>query len=130
MYQLHHLRYELEVSNFFDQLISDRAQNLGNIIIRLEESFGEVWEKSNHKNYAMHIHSMYGMNFVQIEVSHFFDQLSSDRAQNLGNNILWREESFGEFWVKSKNYNYAILPPLHARYKLHLNLKCPIFSIN
>ena len=32
---------KLEMSNFFDQLISDRAQNLGNIIIWWEESFGE-----------------------------------------------------------------------------------------
>jgi hypothetical protein len=33
--------YELEVSQFFDQLISDQAQNLGDIIKWWEKYFGE-----------------------------------------------------------------------------------------
>ena len=203
------------MSNFFDQLISDRAQNFGNIIICWEESFGEFWGKFNHWNYAMHPplhlrnellknlkcaisltnwfkiepktwvttkyvgrshparfegnpitrtmqctnHSIYGTNFVRtwsvqflwpiefgsipklgqhhnmyggdiqrvlreiqllelrsalttpftertlnkLEMSNFFDQLISDRAQKLGNIIIWWEESFSEFWGKSNH---------------------------
>ena len=56
----------------------------------------------------------------EVEVSHFFDQMISDRVQNLGNIILQWEESFGEFWVKSNPYNYAILQPLHVRYELEM----------
>ncbi|KAL6286412.1 hypothetical protein ACE6H2_010802 [Prunus campanulata] len=39
--------FELEWSNFVHLLISDRAQNLGIIIIRWEESFGEFSVISN-----------------------------------------------------------------------------------
>ena len=39
---------EIGMSNFFDQLISDRAKNLGNMIILWEESIGDFWVKSNH----------------------------------------------------------------------------------
>jgi len=151
--------YEHEVSNFFDQLISDHGQNLGNIIIWSEESFDEFWVKSNHENYAIllphHVwyelrtnlkcpisltnrfwikprtcttsqygwrshfvsfewnptttimqctnHSMYGSNFVRTWCVQFLDQLISNRGQNLGNIIIWWEESFGEFRVKSNH---------------------------
>ena len=33
----------------------------------------------------------------ELEVYHFFDQMISDRAQNLGNIVMWWEESFGAF---------------------------------
>ena len=35
------------------------------------------------------------------ELSNFLTLLISDRAQNLGINIIWWEESFGEFGLKS-----------------------------
>ena len=76
---------ELEVSNFFDQLISDRAQYFGNIIIWWEESFGELWGKSNHCNYAIH-QPLRLRN--ELEMSNFFDHLISDRAQYFENIII------------------------------------------
>ena len=39
-------------------------------------------------------------------------QLISDWVQNLGNIIIWWEESFGVFWVKSNGYNNTIYQPL------------------
>ena len=42
-----HTSYDREVSNFFDQLNLDRAQDLGNIIMWWDESFGEFRGKSN-----------------------------------------------------------------------------------
>ena len=45
--------YELDVSNFFDQLILDWAKNFGHNTIGWEESFGEFWVKSIHYNYEI-----------------------------------------------------------------------------
>ena len=95
--------YALEVSNFFDKLILDRVQNLGNKIIWWEESFGEFWVKSNTRPMQSYNHSLYGENFLRMWSFQFLSQLISNRAQNLGNIKIWWEESFGEFWVKSNH---------------------------
>ena len=47
------------------------------------------------------------------ELSDFLDQSISDWVQNLGKNIIWWEESFGGFGVKSNGKNYAIQQLLH-----------------
>ena len=42
-------------------------------------------------------HSIYGTNFVRTWSFQFVWPLISDRVQNLGNIIIWWEESFGDF---------------------------------
>ena len=104
--------FELEVSNFVHLLISDRAQNLGVAIIFWEELCGEFWIKSNGYNYKYTIHSNSEQTAFEIEVSNFVQLLISDRAQNLGIIIIWWEESFGVFWVKSNRQNQGTHQPL------------------
>ncbi|KAL6279491.1 hypothetical protein ACE6H2_016372 [Prunus campanulata] len=60
------------------------------------------------------------------ELSNFLPLLFSDRAQNLGNIIIWWEESFGEFWVKSNSLELRNTPTTPTRNNLPLNLNCPI----
>ena len=57
--------YEHELSNFFGQLISDRAQNFGNIWIWWEELFGDFWEKSYHYNRQSQNHSVNVTSFLR-----------------------------------------------------------------
>ena len=104
--------FELEVSNFVHLLISDRDQNLGIIIILWEESFDKFWMKPIARTMQDTKHSNSERTAFELELSNFLPLLISDRAQNLGIIIIWWEESFGEFWVKSNRKNYGIPQPL------------------
>ena len=60
-------------------------------------------------------HSISERTSYEPELSNFMGQSISDWVQNLGNIIIWREESLGWLWVKSNVDNYAIHQPLHCR---------------
>ena len=66
----------------------------------------------------------------ELEVSNFVVQLISGQDQNLGSIIIWWEESFGEFWMKSNQKTYAILQLLHLPNELLMNFKCAISRTN
>ena len=63
---------EHEMSNFFDQLISDPVQNLGNITIRCEESFGGFCGNPIIRTTQCTNHYIYGTNFIRTWCVQFF----------------------------------------------------------
>ena len=150
---------ELEMSNFFEQMISDQAQNLETSLCGGRSHLGSFERNPIPRTIQSCNHFMYVTNFIrtwsvqflwlidfrssskpgkhyntlggviwwvlseiqslevcnppitpftvpnsnELEESNFFEQMISDRAQNLGDTIIWWEESFGEFWEKSKH---------------------------
>ena len=59
------------------------------------------------------IHFISEQTSYEPELSDFKDQSISDWVQTLGNIIIWWEESFGGFCVKSNCKSYPIHHPLH-----------------
>ena len=87
---------ELEMSNFFDELISDRAQNFG----QHHNILGGVIRWVFREIQSLELRNVTTTPFTErtsneLEMSNIFDQLISDRALNLGNTIILWEESLG-----------------------------------
>ncbi|KAL6294037.1 hypothetical protein ACE6H2_002179 [Prunus campanulata] len=93
---------------------------VGGVIWRVlcEIRIARTTEYTNHSNSEQ--------TAIELEVSNFVHLLTSDRAQNLGIIIIWWEESFGEFCVKSNPLELRNTPTTPTRNKLPLNLNCPI----
>ena len=93
--------YELEVFNFFYQLILDRPQ-LG----QSHNMLGGVIRWVLKEIQSLELHNAPTTPFMErssnkLAMSNFFDQLISDRSQNCCNIIIWWEKSFDEFCWKS-----------------------------
>ena len=84
--------FEHELSNFLHLWISDRAQNL------VSFEWNPIARTTEYTSYSYKERTAF-----EPELSNFLPLFISDRAQNLGIIIIWWEESFGEFWVKSNH---------------------------
>ena len=122
--------YERELSNFKDQSISDRVQNLGNIIILWEESSGEFWVESNCKNYAIHQPLYYLTNFVRTWIVQFLVPINIWLSPKVGENhnvvggVIW--------WVLSEIQSLELCntPTTPFQNELRMNPNCPISRTN
>ena len=122
--------YEPWLSNVMDHSISDWVQNLGNIIIRWEESFGEFWVKSNPKNYAIHQPLHFRTNFVRNWIAKFRGPIDIGLSPKLGEHhnivggvICW-------VWSEIQTVELHNTPTTSFQNELRKNLNCPVSWTN
>ena len=122
--------YKTEWSDFMDQSIPNWVQNLGNIIILWEESFGGFWVKSNLYNYAIHEPLHFMTNFVRTWIFQFHGPIDIGLSPKLGEHhnmvggVIW--------WVLCEFQSLQLCntstTPFHN--ELRTNLNCPISWTN
>ena len=113
-----------------DRSISDWVQNLGNIIMWGEESFGGFWVKSNLKNYTIHQPPHFRTNFVRTWIVRFHGPIDFGLSpkpwdpHNIVGGVIWwvlREIQ----WLKLCN-----TPATPFQNEIRTNHNCPIWWTN
>ena len=119
-----------ELADFMDQSISDWAQNLGNIIILLEESFGGFCVKSNPWNYTIPQPLHFRTQFTRTWIGRFHGPINIELSpklrehHNIVGGVIW--------WVLSEIQSLELYNKLTASFQntVRTNLNWPISWTN
>ena len=115
--------YEPELSDFMDQSISDWVQNLGNIIILCEESFGWFWVKSNPLNYTIHQPLHFRTNVVRTWIVRFQGPIDIGLSPKIGehHNIVGGVIRWVLSEIQSPELCNTLNTPFQNEYRTNLN---------